>query len=173
MPRCNPASWFWLGQPAGHAAPVVYSSAARALVPETDAGYQEFVAAGGRATPWPRDEAGDVTIAALDETLALAGQPRTGLAPLAGAELKSAVDGECKRRILAVASAEAQTNILGYVATGTLTADDRAAFLDSVAWVAAMRAAAQALIGAGDQTFAADAHWPACPADAAALAARF
>ncbi|MDQ0391125.1 hypothetical protein [Labrys monachus] len=92
------------------------------------------------------------------------------------------VKAECKRRILAVASLEAQSNINGYVnninamvATGgTLTTDEHADLLlfnRAMRWIAAMRTACPALVGVADYT--ADSHWPALDADLAAFAQRF
>lgn len=101
------------------------------------------------------------------------GPPAVAAPVLSGAALTAAVNAETKRRIYAVASDTTQMNIIGYIATGTATTADQTAFRDSVAWIAAMRAVCQSLISSGDQTYALDSHWPACPADVAALAARF
>lgn len=83
------------------------------------------------------------------------------------------VKAECKARIYAVASAEAQMNIIGAQAAGALTASQQTAYAASVQWIAAMRAACQALISdlAADHTD--DANWPSCPAEVVALAAQF
>jgi hypothetical protein len=85
----------------------------------------------------------------------------------------SAIKAECQRRIYAVASPDCQMNMTAYVAAGGATDADKAAFSSSLGWVMAMRAAYATLAGSLDPTFAQDSHWPACPADAASLAAKF
>ncbi len=85
----------------------------------------------------------------------------------------NAVSAECKRRIFAIASTNAQVNMAAARAAGILSSDDEAAFLAGLQWIAAMRAACETLIVAQDATFADDGHWPACPANVAALAAKF
>lgn len=84
-----------------------------------------------------------------------------------------AVSAECKRRIFAIASTNAQVNMAAARAAGILSSEDEAAFLVGLQWIAAMRAACAGLIAAQDATFAADAHWPPCPAEVVALAAKF
>lgn len=84
-----------------------------------------------------------------------------------------AVSAECKRRIFAVASTNAQVNMAAARAAGILSPAQEAAFLDGLTWTQAMRAACETLIAASDKTFAEDAHWPACPADVIALADAF
>lgn len=79
---------------------------------------------------------------------------------------------ECGRRICAVAAQHTQINIIGNHLAGLLGEADEAAYLASVQWIADMRAAA-ATIAAGDLDMTDDANWPDCPAEAAALAARF
>lgn len=95
MSEYDARRWFWIGWPDGAAATLIYSAAARAVVDESDAGYAAFRAGGNLPTPWPRDAAGVVTIAALDETLTLAGLPATGLAspPSRAAPMLTAVRG--------------------------------------------------------------------------------
>lgn len=78
----NATIWYWAGQPEGQTAPIIYSSAKAAVVAETDADYIAWIASGGGATPWPRDETGAITVAALDEVLTAAGLPATRLAVL-------------------------------------------------------------------------------------------
>lgn len=61
----HPWNWYWVDE-----AGVVFSSAARDVVREGDAAYEAWLAAGNRPTPWPRDESGAQTAAALVEVLA-------------------------------------------------------------------------------------------------------
>lgn len=82
-----------------------------------------------------------------------------------------AIGSECERRIFAVASRNCQLSMLSE--RDTFTADEEAAYVAARDWVAAMKAASRKLVGARDVTFADDAHWPACPPEVAALAARF
>jgi hypothetical protein len=82
------------------------------------------------------------------------------------------VKKECSRRILAVASQAAQINMAATLTAPGSTPADQTAYASWVGWVAAMRARCAALIAANDSTYTLDASWPACPADAAALAAR-
>jgi hypothetical protein len=156
----NPKNWFWKD-----AAGLIFSSAALAIVSPSDSGLAEFTAAGNAPTPGPRDDAGAQTPAALDAVLAPHGL-KTGLGSINPADVKA----ECSRRIFAVASANCQMNM---TAAAVVSDADKAALAASLAWVLAMRGACVALIGLGDKTFADDAHWPACPADVAAFAARF
>ena len=86
MIRYNSAAWYWIGQPVGQSSPIIYSSAGAAVVPSTDATYEAWVAAGGVATPWPRDSTGAITTAALDAVLTAAGLPITGLTALTQAQ---------------------------------------------------------------------------------------
>lgn len=59
-----PYQWFWLADDGR-----VYSSAARSLVSDDDAGFVEFKAS-RKPTRWPVDDAGAQTDAALNEVLA-------------------------------------------------------------------------------------------------------
>jgi len=171
----DPKKWCWLGQPDGAAEPVVYSSAARALLAPTDAQYMAWLAADARraATPWPRDERGEATYAALDEVLIAAGLPPTGLAPVTAADLAPRVKAECARRIYAIASDSAQKNSLANVATGALAGADLDVWKAGVVWIGEMQAVSRALIAACDVTYADDAHWPPPPPGAADLAKRY
>lgn len=85
----------------------------------------------------------------------------------------NAVGDECKQRIFAVASTNAQVNMAAARASGVLSSADETAFADGLQWIASMRAACAALIAAEDKTYADDSHWPACPSEVAALAAKF
>lgn len=73
---------YWMGEPVGQTATILYGSARRALVssPGNDANYQAWLAKGFKAWPWPIDETGPVTVAALDAVLAAYGLPSTGIA---------------------------------------------------------------------------------------------
>lgn len=81
MPRIayNPSNWYWLGQPIGQSSPIVYSSSVGALISTSNAGYVAWLALGNGATPWPKDETGAITTAALDDVLTSVGLPPTGL----------------------------------------------------------------------------------------------
>jgi hypothetical protein len=61
----NPHAWYWRDD-AGN----VFSSAAGAMIPPDDANYKAWLGFGLMPTPWPRDEQGNQTPAALDEVLA-------------------------------------------------------------------------------------------------------
>ena len=84
-----------------------------------------------------------------------------------------AVKAETTRRIDAVASPYARENMIGAAAAGALSAEQQAAYVASVQWIADMRAACQALIADAEADYTADANWPTCPPGAAALAAAF
>lgn len=80
---------------------------------------------------------------------------------------------ECKRRIFAVASTNAQVNMAAARAAGILSSDDEAAFLAGLQWITAMRAACAELVAQEAVEFIDDGEWPACPAAVITLAARF
>lgn len=84
-----------------------------------------------------------------------------------------AVFADCKRRIFAVASTNAQVNMAAARAAGILSSDDEAAFLAGLQWISAMRAACAALVEAQAADAAEDHNWPECPAEVVALAAKF
>ncbi len=87
------------------------------------------------------------------------------------------VKAMCAQRILAVADEVAQRNMASAAAAGWPGEADaeaaQAAFVAGVEWVAAMRAVCATLIAEEDATYGLNSHWPPCPAEAAALAARF
>ena len=58
-------------------------------------------------------------------------------------------------------------------AAGIMSPDEEAAFLAGLQWIDAMRGACAGLIAAQDSSFASDTHWPECPANVVALAAKF
>lgn len=59
----NPYDWYWLADDNR-----VYASARQVIVDDTDSDYIAWIA-NNTATPWPRDQAGDQTDAALQEVL--------------------------------------------------------------------------------------------------------
>ncbi|WOI34780.1 hypothetical protein R1T40_08650 [Tritonibacter scottomollicae] len=95
---------------------------------------------------------------------------------------RRAVSAECRRRIYAAASAEAQMNMATAAAITSAKAevdrtDDDKTVLDGVhlalAWVADMRAAFEALAADPDADFMSDAAWPALPPEIPPLIDRF
>ncbi|MBK9083238.1 MAG: hypothetical protein IPL88_14705 [Rhizobiales bacterium] len=89
---------------------------------------------------------------------------------------------ECRRRIYAVASAETQLNMTSVASAISLKAaaarseDEKAtaaAFVAALGWVDAMRANVAVVAADASAAIEADAAWPACPPEVAALAARF
>lgn len=92
------------------------------------------------------------------------------------------VGTECRRRIYAVASAEAQINMAAAVGiisgkTAPARTDDEKAILTgaevAIGWVAAMRAAVATLAADGDADFTADAAWPDVPPEVLATIKHF
>lgn len=92
------------------------------------------------------------------------------------------ISAECRRRIYAVASQEAQMNMaaaLGVISSKTASArtDDEKAILAgaeaAIGWVAAMRAAVATLAADADADFTADAAWPDVPPEALAMIQHF
>jgi hypothetical protein len=59
-----PYNWYWLADDGR-----VYASATQTIVTDTDPGYVAFTGAGGTATVWPRDDAGNQTNASLQDVL--------------------------------------------------------------------------------------------------------
>ena len=94
------------------------------------------------------------------------------IAPVAAFDAGN-VKAECQRRILTIASQNAQNNMGLYMGSGAATDADKAAIVAWLTWVAAMRAACSALIATSDLTFALDSHWPACPPDVVTFSTRF
>lgn len=166
----DPRDHYWIADDGR-----LWSSAAGALVEEDAEAYADFLERGGLATPWPRDEAGEETEAALDAVLAPYGLR------CSPPDARGLARAECARRILAAASANTQANMTAYATTiaakaaNARTAEEAqalAAYVEAVAWVAAMRARWPQLAADGLDP-ADDANWPELPAEAAALAARF
>lgn len=94
-------------------------------------------------------------------------------AALAAEAHAAAVKAECGRRITAVAAEYTQINLTGAATAGVLDEAEMEAYRQSVAWVAATRAACAWLIEHPEADHQADEHWPVCPDDVAALAAAF
>lgn len=61
----DPADWYWQAEDGR-----VFSSARMEVVDADDEAFAAFLAAGGFATQWPRDEEGEQTDAALHQVLA-------------------------------------------------------------------------------------------------------
>jgi hypothetical protein len=61
----NPRAWFWLAEDGR-----VFGSAASKTTDVEDDAYKAWSEDGSVATPWPRDDAGKQTDAALDDVLA-------------------------------------------------------------------------------------------------------
>ena len=81
MTTPSPKDAYWLGQPSSQPTVILYGSARCGLVaePATDTAYQAWLEQGFAAWPWPKDESGKVTAAALDGILEAYGLPPTGL----------------------------------------------------------------------------------------------
>jgi Domain of unknown function (DUF4376) len=60
----NPYDWYWLADDAR-----IFGSAKQIVVDDQDADYIAWTNAGNTATPWPRDDAGNQTTAALQAVL--------------------------------------------------------------------------------------------------------
>ena len=95
---------YWVGQPIGYPAGTVYGSARGGLVstPVTDTAYQAWLAEGYKAWPWPSDETGAETTAALDYGLTTNGLPPTGLTAPTQAQLAASVLSACRSAANAV-----------------------------------------------------------------------
>lgn len=94
-------NWYWIDGKLG-----IYSSAARATVAADDRTYMEWLASGGEPTPWPKDDSGVATIAALDEVLAPYG-------------FETGLDGErIKLSLKAIIDAAAEDERLKYITPG-------------------------------------------------------
>lgn len=91
----------------------------------------------------------------------------------AHAQRAEAVKVETTRRIDAVAKPHTRENMIGAQAAGVMTADQQAAYVASVQWIAAMRAACQAIIADPALDPADDANWPECPDEVIKLAEAF
>ena len=83
------------------------------------------------------------------------------------------VKKECGRRIVAIASQNAQINMAAYMASGHATDDDKTGFAEWLSWVQSMRSRSSSLIDANDSTYNLDASWPTITGTAKAFAANF
>lgn len=68
MSKYNPHDWYWKDDGGK-----IFSSAAEALVSDTDPKFKAWLARGLQPTRWPVDDTGTQTAAALDEVLAAHG----------------------------------------------------------------------------------------------------
>lgn len=111
-----------------------------------------------------------------------AGVPQAAIDAAIAEKRVEAAKTECRRRIYAVASREAQMNMTSAAVsiaakTGAARTDSEATELadhaDALAWVAAMRANVDTLASDPTAAITADANWPACPANVIALAGRY
>jgi hypothetical protein len=85
----DPRDHYWVNEKG-----VIFSSARQALIPPTDEAYLAWVAAGNKATAWPRDDAGVQTSHALHAVLAPHGLSATfqSSIALALAEIVAKID---------------------------------------------------------------------------------
>lgn len=87
--------------------------------------------------------------------------------------IPGAVKDECRGRVHAVLSAEAQRNLTAHASVGMLSRDHLDAYRAGLSWIAKMRQVCRDLIAAQDITFGEDKHWPSPPASVAELARSF
>jgi len=89
----NIDDWYWRGKPTGQATEIIYGSARHGLVedPKTDPAYLAHLQQVIKPSPWPTDEAGIQTVAALDAELVRWGKRPTGL-EMTAASHRSGVD---------------------------------------------------------------------------------
>lgn len=64
MRSFNPGDWYWLAEDGR-----LFSSARRAVIDTADDGYLAWLDGGLGPTPWPRDAAGEQSVAALKQVL--------------------------------------------------------------------------------------------------------
>lgn len=140
-----PTDWFWI---VGGDESRAWSSAAGAYV-----------------TTWPADAVTRI-VSETELSEVLSGYGRVGPSPL-----PDQINAECKRRIFAVASQTAQTNMSA--ARHRMTPEQLLAYDAGLDWINAMRAVCNALIASGERNFADDTHWPPCQDDVIALANSF
>ncbi|MCM2291106.1 hypothetical protein NAC44_02030 [Allorhizobium sp. BGMRC 0089] len=116
------------------------------------------------------------------EALATAGVPADAIETAQAIAHREAVKAECRRRIYAVGSAEAQMNVTSITATiSAKTASSRSdaekAILDaasqSIEWVTAMRQRFTELADDMSADYLGDASWPECPEAVIDLYAQF
>ncbi len=102
----TPENWYWIDD-AGR----LYSSLVEALVEEDSAAFQSWLESGNHPTPWPRDEAGDQTDAALLEVIG----------PYGLVVAATAIDAARQKRIAAL-TRECAARIVGGFASSALGA---------------------------------------------------
>ena len=114
--------------------------------------------------------------------LAAAGVPQAAIAAAVAQRRAALVKAECRRRIYAEASQEAQANMTAAATVIAATpAEERdaagqamlAAFASAMGWVQAMRANVPVLAADPGADYADDGNWPPLPPDAEALAAQY
>lgn len=93
-------------------------------------------------------------------------------APAASVVTAEQAKSECRRRIEAVVDVATQTNILGALQLGQLSAEQQVVFQSGYEWVGQMRAAWPEIIANGGDIYD-DANWPAVPAGVKNLAEEF
>ncbi|MCA1492688.1 hypothetical protein I6F11_17345 [Ensifer sp. NBAIM29] len=117
-----------------------------------------------------------------EEAALVAGVPAAVVEAAKLADRRKAVSAECRRRIYAVGSAEAQMNVTTLAAAiSAKTASSRSAeetamlatVQESLDWVMAMRARFAELAADPAADFLDDASWPACPQTVIDLYAQF
>lgn len=79
---------------------------------------------------------------------------------------------ECRRRILAICGETAQINLSAAASAGLLVEDDVLRYKAFLNWISEMRTAWSSIAQAGHNP-SDDTHWPAVPAEAMHLIARF
>ena len=116
------------------------------------------------------------------EDLLAAGVPQAAIDQYLAGIRVDAIKAECRRRIYAHASPEAQMNVataLGAASAKTASARSAeetaliAGAQKGIEWVSAMRNQIAVLAADQDADITADAYWPDVPAEAAALYSQF
>lgn len=79
------------------------------------------------------------------------------------------IKAEYRRRVLAVAPLDVQSELAGELAQGRGSPQRKKAHGDMLDWIAGMKTTAKALIAALDPDYKNDAKWPPVPADVRAL----
>lgn len=116
------------------------------------------------------------------EALLAAGVSSEAVSDAFDLKRREAIKAECRRRIYAVGSSEAQMNVTSLTAAISAKAPaDRsvqetaiiATAGQSIEWVSAMRGRFAELAADADADYLADACWPACPTPVIDLYAQF
>ncbi|MVA27036.1 hypothetical protein V6582_14985 [Agrobacterium vitis] len=125
---------------------------------------------------------GELFIGSTADSLAEAGVPDTVIKQAKAYQHREAVKAECRRRIYAVGSSEAQMNVTSMTAAisakteANRTAQEKAivaAASQSIEWVTAMRGRFAELAEDMEANYLADASWPECPQAVIDLYAQF